>query len=998
MAYPTATTINDPDPYQSTVQYNFDTGAVTRRQDPKGAIQTISYDAAGRTDRITNQISGAYTRFVYGANYVQSFGSVNNVADESYFIQVFDGAGRPVSAANNHPGSTGGYTAHLLTYDVMGRLVASTNPTEINAGWVPVGDDAAGWVSTLQSYDWKGRPRTTTNPDGSTTDTSYSGCGCAGGEQTTVRDERGRRKRYTKDPLGRLATVEELDWGQSVYSTTTYTYNARDQITNINQAGQPRSFTYDGYGRLQTRTTPEQGTTSYSYFADDTTQTITDARGATTTFAYNNRGLPTSITYGVPTGVAATANVSFGYDAGGNRTSMTDGLGSVSYVYNTLSQMTSETRTFDGLGNYTLSYGYNLSGELNSVTNPWNAQVGYGYDQAGRPTNVSGANYGGVTSYVNSIAYRTFGPKQMSYSNGKALSLNYDNRMRVQDWTVAGVLGWQYSYTDLGENTGRAMFARNTASSTTGGQRDDTLDHSYDYDHLGRLIVSHTGYEARLHMSRQQPGDPTTFGPYSQAYGYDQQGNMNVRYGWGGWDAGYVNWTPSYTNNRLATNPATNAAMQYDASGNLTYDDYQSYSYDATGQQTYASATALSQNYDGDSLRVKKNDNGAILYYLRSTVLGGQVVAELYSNGSWARGYVYLGGQMVAIQDSGVNWVHQDPVTKSQRITNSSGTVISTIDVDPWGGETDKSSNQAFQPHRFTTYERDANAGDEAMMRRYTGKWHRFYQPDPSDGSYNLANPQSFNRYTYVQNDPVNLVDPSGLDWNFPDITQGGAPSGFWGWGNLIDPPRHPGRDIIAEDEKTWDIAIWSHRHPEETPGNRSSDFGLPQNPTYTNGQIKAAVGDCTKALFNVNMVDFQTSSRGSNGSFNGNNLNIANPANQGISIVNEVNAYSANQLARLHERIKGLQPGSVSRLAGLTIDFTTKSGQVTGFSPYRNFTARDVRNGSSTLAGVNAVVDTQIWELGNSLGDITGRHIAGTEKEEGPAFEDCVRKQLASP
>jgi hypothetical protein len=75
----------------------------------------------------------------------------------------------------------------------------------------------------------------------------------------------------------------------------------------------------------------------------------------------------------------------------------------------------------------------------------------------------------------------------------------------------------------------------------------------------------------------------------------------------------------------------------------------------------------------------------------------------------------------VAIQSNGVNWVHQDPVTKSQRITDSTGTVISTIDVDPWGGETDKSSNQAFQPHRFTTYERDANGGDDAMMRRYTG-------------------------------------------------------------------------------------------------------------------------------------------------------------------------------------------------------------------------------------------------------------------------------------
>jgi RHS repeat-associated protein len=120
---------------------------------------------------------------------------------------------------------------------------------------------------------------------------------------------------------------------------------------------------------------------------------------------------------------------------------------------------------------------------------------------------------------------------------------------------------------------------------------------------------------------------------------------------------------------------------------------------------------------------------------------------------------------MLAIQQSNqVSWVHQDPVTKSQRITNSSGVVTSTIDLDPWGGETSRSSNQAFQPHRYTSYERDGNGGDEAMMRRYTGKWHRFVQPDPYDGSYDLTNPQSFNRYAYVQNDPVNFVDPLGLD------------------------------------------------------------------------------------------------------------------------------------------------------------------------------------------------------------------------------------------
>jgi hypothetical protein len=79
-------------------------------------------------------------------------------------------------------------------------------------------------------------------------------------------------------------------------------------------------------------------------------------------------------------------------------------------------------------------------------------------------------------------------------------------------------------------------------------------------------------------------------------------------------------------------------------------------------------------------------------------------------------------------------WTHQDPVTKSQRLTNSSGTVVSWVEMDPWGGETGRSSNSQLQPHKFTSYERDANGSDDAMMRRYEGKWQRFAQADPYDG------------------------------------------------------------------------------------------------------------------------------------------------------------------------------------------------------------------------------------------------------------------------
>jgi RHS repeat-associated protein len=159
---------------------------------------------------------------------------------------------------------------------------------------------------------------------------------------------------------------------------------------------------------------------------------------------------------------------------------------------------------------------------------------------------------------------------------------------------------------------------------------------------------------------------------------------------------------------------------------------------------------------------------------LRSSELGGQVVAEIDATGQMKRGYVYMGGQMLALQDTDtgaaggtqqVSWAHQDPVTKSQRFTSSNGTLLANkVDLDPWGIETDMSASSEKQPHRYTTYERDANGSDEAMMRRYSSRRSRFDQPDPYEGSYNLTDPQSFNRYSYTQNDPVNFVDPTGLE------------------------------------------------------------------------------------------------------------------------------------------------------------------------------------------------------------------------------------------
>ena len=65
---------------------------------------------------------------------------------------------------------------------------------------------------------------------------------------------------------------------------------------------------------------------------------------------------------------------------------------------------------------------------------------------------------------------------------------------------------------------------------------------------------------------------------------------------------------------------------------------------------------------------------------------------------------------------------------------------------------------------QFTSYERDSESGlDFAEARFYSSVQGRFTSIDPLIESAVTANPQTFNRYSYVSNSPINIVDPTGM-------------------------------------------------------------------------------------------------------------------------------------------------------------------------------------------------------------------------------------------
>src|SRR4030095_3038995 len=141
-------------------------------------------------------------------------------------------------------------------------------------------------------------------------------------------------------------------------------------------------------------------------------------------------------------------------------TSMTDGLGSMSYNYDELSRLRSEIRVFTGVGTFTLSYDYNLRNQLKKLTDPSNTTINYNYNVAGHLSGVTGSDalVANVSTYASGLQYRAFGGlKQISVGTLNT-SFGYNPRTEVTNFNISGVVNENYDY----YNDGTLKFVHNT--------------------------------------------------------------------------------------------------------------------------------------------------------------------------------------------------------------------------------------------------------------------------------------------------------------------------------------------------------------------------------------------------------------------------------------------------------------------------------------------------------------------------------------------------------
>ena len=189
--------------------------------------------------------------------------------------------------------------------------------------------------------------------------------------------------------------------------------------------------------------------------------------------------------------------------------------------------------------------------------------------------------------------------------------------------------------------------------------------------------------------------------------------------------------------------------------------------------------------YDGDGNRVEKctsstcPSNGTGTQYWRS--LAGDPISESSLNGTVNHEFIFFSGQRVARRDIAGNTVHyyfSDHLGAHAVVMNAAGTQCEQdADYYPYGGvQNDYCTTPLAQNYKFTGKERDTESGLDNFGARYNASsMGRFTSPDPLLSSAALLNPQTWNRYPYALNNPLRIVDPTGLwDW---DESAGGSMS-----------------------------------------------------------------------------------------------------------------------------------------------------------------------------------------------------------------------------
>jgi RHS repeat-associated protein len=727
-----------------------------------------SYDAMDRTTQLTLGDGGGKS-ITY--NDVPPFSSSTTAPITSGInltaAATMDGLARTVQTRLTSDPLGTDYTDTV--YDALGR------PATVSNAYRSTSDPTYG--VTQNQYDGLGRVIQTTRQDGSVSTVSYTG-NCVTGT-----DEAGKKRKSCSDALGRLTAVWEDPAGLNY--ETDYQYDVLGNLLRVDQKGsapadstqwRTRLFTYNSLSQLLTANNPESGTITYLYDADgELLSKASPAPNQTNplvtqpvSYCYDELHRVTKKdylphTYNPPACPITTPVVSYTYDSGtnakGHLTQMTDQAGTATYTYEMLGRLATETRSIAGVSK-SIGYTYDLRGSVRTLTYPSGRVVTFTPDSAGRFVSAVDSN---GTNYVTSASYNPDGSlKNLVNGSTPALSSTFQYNSRLQlcritaltsgtvpnscidSQHIGNIMDRSYDFhagngmSGSGSDNGNVMAITN--------YRDANRSQSFTYDALNRLS---SGWSA------------ANVGNYSwgENYSIDAWGNLQISPMQGKAHGG--NFTLSST---VKNQPA---GLAYDVAGNMM--SYLSGSYLYDQENRIASTAGMSYTYDGNGERALKSNTSTGAAIKRFWSVGGNTLAEADGSGNLTAEYVYLRAKRIARIDLPANTVHyylSDHLGSTSIVATAVGAVEEESDYRPFGTEMTITA-PGINELKFTGKRRDGESQlDYFGARYYLNLAGRFTTADPILNSGRPDNPQSWNKYAYVLNDPLALVDPTGFyDW-----------------------------------------------------------------------------------------------------------------------------------------------------------------------------------------------------------------------------------------
>ena len=663
--------------------------------------------------------------------------------------------------------------------------------------------------------------------------------------------------------------------------TTAFGYDAagnRASVTNPNlgaavNAGDGKvsvRFAHNGYGELTERT-DARGATYYGYDKLGRRACAAD-RGGTATWEYdpaNGKGLLKRRGYDRDRILTDASSCAFG------------GEFAETYAYNADARLKMVTTAIidDAGATTTLTRGhtYDAYGRLSSTTHPSLVTVAREYNERGYLAKLKH----GEAALVSVTARTAYGgSKAEIYGNGAKTERSYDalGRPTGIDTTrgAAKIRASAYAWRSDGSLESRVAGAAGRRS---------RREERFDYDYLNRLT------RARTYISDSATASRTL------AFGYDARGNLKTRSG-GAWadDDAATGYAYAAASNRLASADIGGVAHRFahDAGGRITHYDACGGAADCAADDTFidwnarglaekvttgesaadAKPTARdSFHYGPDGARYFKMSEWEVAsgttttmktsrkYYAgayeKTATVGGGTVERTRIGDSAVHVRTTSGG-MMPTTSSVFEYAHRDHLGSVEAVTDQAGNELVVLGHDPYG---ERRRNDWTGQLTDTEIESLLNAQGERVSRGFTRHEHldrtglvhmngrmydprlgRFLSPDPIVGDPTSS--RSWNFYSYVGNNPLSYVDPTGMypecDWVCEEDMDA-----WWDWFDFLnswwDIP-HGGSDYYDGASDPYSASDYVSTRSKAESTLRAMDQSISDEPADSG--ILAALGE----------------------------------------------------------------------------------------------------------------------------------------------------------